>query len=99
MQEQDRNIESIPHDDGTVFRFLDAEPDWRTAWRSKDAENDLKAMEKRPALYKGFTSLRPFVGLWASFQKGTLHRYKSLRCDEVGIIPLACATLTCHLRN
>ncbi|KAH8663705.1 hypothetical protein BGZ60DRAFT_379461, partial [Tricladium varicosporioides] len=82
VQEQDRNIESIPHDDGTVFRFLDAEPDWRTAWRSKDAENDLKAMEKRPALYKGFTSLRPFVGLWASFQKGTLHRYKSLRCDE-----------------
>ncbi|CZR68461.1 uncharacterized protein PAC_18360 [Phialocephala subalpina] len=87
-KEQDRNIESILYDDGTVFRFLDAELDWRTAWRSKDAENDLKAMEKRPALYKGFTSLRPFVGLWASFQKGTLHRYKSLRCDEVGIIPL-----------
>jgi hypothetical protein len=99
VQEQDRNIESIPHDDRTVFRFLDAEPDWRTAWRLKDAENDLKAIEKRPALYKGFTSLRPFVGLWASFQKGTLHRYKSLRCDKVGIIPLACATLTCYFRN
>ncbi|KAH6663814.1 hypothetical protein B0J14DRAFT_661754 [Halenospora varia] len=61
VQEQDRNIESIPYDDGTVFRFLDAEPDWRMAWRSKDAENDLKAIEKRPALYKGFTSLRPFI--------------------------------------
>jgi hypothetical protein len=63
MQEQDRNIKSILYDDGTVFRFLDAEPNWRTAWRSKDVENNLKAMKKRPALYKGFTSLRLFVGL------------------------------------
>ncbi|CAD6446230.1 9af29918-80fd-47c1-9331-5f0aad3ba491 [Sclerotinia trifoliorum] len=82
MQEQNRNIESIPHNDGIVFRFVDSEPDWKTAWRSNDAENDLKAIEKRPSLYKGFTSLRPFVGLWTSFQKGTLHRYKSLRCDD-----------------
>jgi len=39
---------------GPVFRFLGTEPDWRMVLRSKDAENDLKVIEKRPALYREF---------------------------------------------
>ena len=32
------------------------------------------AKTRNPALYMGFTSLRPSLSLWASFLKGTLHR-------------------------
>ncbi|PQE17585.1 incA domain-containing protein [Rutstroemia sp. NJR-2017a WRK4] len=82
IQEQDRNIESFPHDDGTVFRLIEAERAWARAWCSKQAEVDLKAIEKRPALYAAFSALRPFIGLWQSFQKGTLHRFNRLKCDH-----------------
>jgi hypothetical protein len=82
--EQDRNIESFPHDDGTVFRLIEADRAWARGWCSKQVEVDLKAIEKRPALYAAFSALRPFVGLWESFQKGTLHRFNRLKCDHVG---------------
>ncbi|PQE03467.1 incA domain-containing protein [Rutstroemia sp. NJR-2017a BBW] len=82
LLEDNRNIESFPHDDGTVFRLIEAERSWARAWCSKQAEVDLKAIEKRPALYAAFSALRPFIGLWQSFQKGTLHRFNRLKCDH-----------------
>ncbi|KAG9241344.1 hypothetical protein BJ878DRAFT_428324, partial [Calycina marina] len=82
VEEQNRNIESIPHNDGTVFRFLETDGSWRKGFCSKRVEVDLKAIEKRPALYAALAALRPFVGLWDSFHKGTLERINCVKCDD-----------------
>jgi hypothetical protein len=89
VEEQNRNIESIPHNDGTVFRFLETDASWRKGFCSKRVEVDLKAIEKRPALYAALAALRPFVGLWESFHKGTLERINCLKCDDVKQVTLA----------
>ncbi|KFY01356.1 hypothetical protein O988_02795 [Pseudogymnoascus sp. VKM F-3808] len=81
--EQNRNIESTPHNDGAAFCFRDADESWRRkGFGSKRVEVDLKAIEKRPALYAALTALRPFVGLWYSFKKATLERINCLKCDD-----------------
>ncbi len=87
MEEQKRNIESIPHNDGTVFRFLETDASWRKGFCSKRV--DLKAIEKRLALYAALAALRPFVRLWDSFHKGTLERINCLKCDDVKHVRLA----------
>ena len=56
---------------------------------SKQVKVDLKAIEKRPALYAALAVLRPFVGLWDSFHKGTLERINCLKCDDVKHVSLA----------
>ncbi|KFY09427.1 hypothetical protein V491_08178, partial [Pseudogymnoascus sp. VKM F-3775] len=80
--EQNRNVESIPHSDGTVFRFLDTDGSWRQGFCSKRVEVDLKAIEKRPDLYKALAELRPFVGIWDAFSKGALPRINTLKIDH-----------------
>ncbi|KFY02467.1 hypothetical protein V490_00495 [Pseudogymnoascus sp. VKM F-3557] len=82
VEEQNRNVESIPHSDGTVFRFLEIEGPWKKGWCSKRVEVDVKAIEKRPALYKALAELRPFVGVWDAFSKGTLARINTLKIDH-----------------
>ncbi|KAL5350973.1 hypothetical protein ACLOAV_004546 [Pseudogymnoascus australis] len=83
VEEQNRNIESTRHSDGTAFCFRDVDESWRKkGLGSKRVEVDLKAIEKRPALYAALTALRPFVGLWYSFKKGTLERINCLKCDD-----------------
>lgn len=87
VEEQNRNIESTRHNDGTAFCFRDADESWRKkGFGSKRVEVDLKAIEKRPALYAALTALRPFVGLWYSFKKGTLERINCLKCDDVSAL-------------
>jgi hypothetical protein len=99
VEEQDRNIESIPHNDGTVFRFLETDGSWRKGFCSKRVEVDLKAIEKRPALYAALAALRPFVGLWDYFQKGTLERINCLKCDNVRALALPSNAPTDANRN
>ncbi|KAL5344813.1 hypothetical protein ACLOAV_010210 [Pseudogymnoascus australis] len=82
VEEQNRNVESIPHSDGTVFRFLEIEGPWRNGFCSKRVEVDVKAIEKRPALYKALAELRPFVGVWDAFSKGALARINTLKIDH-----------------
>ncbi|KFY66254.1 hypothetical protein V496_02131 [Pseudogymnoascus sp. VKM F-4515 (FW-2607)] len=70
------------YDHGTIFRLLETSDVWMKEWHSKHTEQDLKAIQKRPALYSALCALRPFMGLWKSFRKGLLHRIKNLKCDD-----------------
>jgi len=88
VEEQNRNIESIPYNNGTVFRFLETDASWRKGVCSKRVKVDLKAIEKRPALYTALAALRPFVGLWDSFYKGTLERINYLKYDNIKHVSL-----------
>jgi hypothetical protein len=71
------------YDHGTIFRLIETSDIWMKEWHSKDAEQDLKAIRKRPALHSALSNLRPYMGLWKSFKIGLLHRIKNLKCDDV----------------
>ena len=82
-QEQDRNLESLGHNDGVVFRMIPKSDTWRQAWYSKQSVKDLKGLLARPQLDLALQSLSPFVGLWGSFHRGSIQRYLRLNCDRV----------------
>lgn len=56
---------------------------WSRLTKGKD--QDLHQLIRHPQFCQAFDKLLVFPGLWTGLQLGSLHRFLSLKCDEVCI--------------
>ena len=82
-----------PFSDGEIFRSIrlyarsgdtDKENKW-WARLSTSKRKDVRQLLKNPRFTSAFDKLVDKRGLWTSLHLGTLHRFLTLRCEEVGI--------------
>jgi hypothetical protein len=90
IQEQHPN--SQPVSDGEIFQKIcyydkqnnaQAEEKW-WARLSDTKQKDLKQLLKKEAFVYALDELLEIPGLWSRVKLGTLHRFLTLKCDEVG---------------
>ena len=91
IQRVEKYDNELPFSDGEIFRNIrlhagDENRDQENKWwarLSTSKRKDVRQLLKTPEFSSAFDKLVDKQGLWTNLQLGTLHRFLTLRCDEV----------------